>query len=176
VAFHNKQTNKERSHWDPLQNNTSASFWFALVKVFSLCLLLKVTEMARIDPQDELQRCWQKNTGFTLHSDRQNGRDVQRTRTDQSVQWEVVPLPPCRREGGEKIQLLLILDLDAGWGWVVSVTLYPGKGPHSSSWIGCCVGLGGGLGTGTREEILCLCRGSYLGRPVCSQTLCGSYE
>jgi hypothetical protein len=37
-------------------------------------------------------------------------------------------------------------------------------------WIGGWVGLRGGLETETKGKILCLCRGSKQGRPVCSQT------
>jgi hypothetical protein len=38
------------------------------------------------------------------------------------------------------------------------------------------VGLRAGLGTEARGKVLCLCRRSNLGRPVCSQTLyCVSY-
>jgi hypothetical protein len=44
-----------------------------------------------------------------------------------------VPLSPCRLQGGDEIQPLLILDLGTRWGWAVSVTprshFTPGNGP-----------------------------------------------
>jgi hypothetical protein len=44
------------------------------------------------------------------------------------VSW-AVPLHTMEGQGGEELQLLLILDLGTRWGWVVSVTtptaLYP---------------------------------------------------
>jgi hypothetical protein len=58
-------------------------------------------------------------------------------------------------------------------GWVVSVTPRPCFTPRdrtpTTHCIGRWVGLRAGLDTEAREEILC--RGSNLGRPVCSQTL-----
>jgi hypothetical protein len=46
--------------------------------------------------------------------------------------------------------------------------LPPGKGTH---WMGGWVGLRAGLDTEARGIILCPCRGSNPGRPVCSRTL-----
>jgi hypothetical protein len=60
-------------------------------------------------------------------------------------------------------------------GWVVSVTPWPRFTPKERTsgthWIGGWVGLIAGLDTETREKILCPCRRSNPGRPVCSQTL-----
>jgi hypothetical protein len=46
---------------------------------------------------------------------------------------KICPATPCRLQGGEEIQLLLILYLGTRWGWVVSVTsrprFPPGRGP-----------------------------------------------
>jgi hypothetical protein len=87
---------------------------------------------------------------------------------------KAVPLPPCRGQGGEDVKLLFIFYLGTRWGWAVSFTPRPrftsgkDKGTH---WIEGWVGLRAGLDTEAKEKILCICRGSNLGRPVCSQTL-----
>jgi hypothetical protein len=49
--------------------------------------------------------------------------------------------------------------------------LYPRERCPGTHWIGSWVGLRAGLGTEARGKLLCLCRGSNLGRSVCSQTL-----
>jgi hypothetical protein len=49
--------------------------------------------------------------------------------------------------------------------------LYSWERTSSTNWIGGWVGLKAGLDTEARVKILCLCRGSNSGRPVCSQTL-----
>jgi hypothetical protein len=67
---------------------------------------------------------------------------------------------------------VLISALDVG-EWLDSRpdrALPPRKYP-SAHWIGGCVGLRAGLDTEARGKILCLFRGSILGRPVCSQTV-----
>jgi hypothetical protein len=50
---------------------------------------------------------------------------------------KAVPLQPCRRQEGETIYLVLILDLGTRWGWGVRVTplraLPPGKGTPVST-------------------------------------------
>jgi hypothetical protein len=56
------------------------------------------------------------------------------TYTHKTVKVKQSRYTPWRRLGGEKVQLLLILDLGTRWGWVVSVYapaafLHPGKGP-----------------------------------------------
>jgi hypothetical protein len=79
---------------------------------------------------------------------------------------KAVMLPPCRCQGGEEIQLILILDL----GTVVIVTPWPFFTP-STHWIGGWVGLRTDLDTKGKGRILCLCQGSNPGHPVCSQTL-----
>jgi hypothetical protein len=85
-----------------------------------------------------------------------------------------VPLPPCRRQGGEGY-FLLILDLGTRWGeWLTSRpgrALAPGKGPSGTDWIGGWVDPGAGPDTEATGNILCLCRGSNSGRLVYSQTL-----
>jgi hypothetical protein len=47
----------------------------------------------------------------------------------------------------------------------------PRERAPDSLWIGDCLSLRAGLDTETRGKILCLCRWSNPGRPVCSQTL-----
>jgi hypothetical protein len=49
--------------------------------------------------------------------------------------------------------------------------LYPRERTLVTHWIGGWMGLRAGLDTEAREKILCLCRGSKPGRPICSQTL-----
>jgi hypothetical protein len=75
----------------------------------------------------------------------------------------------------EKEQLLLTPGLGTRWGWVVSVTprplFTPGERTPSTHCTGGWVGPRAGLDTEVRGKFVCLCRGSNLGRPVCSQTL-----
>jgi hypothetical protein len=75
-----------------------------------------------------------------------------------------------KEPGGEEVQLLLILDLETRWGWVVSVTpptaLNPEERTPGTHCTGGWVGPRTGLDTEARGEILCLCRGSNLDRPV----------
>jgi hypothetical protein len=52
-----------------------------------------------------------------------------------------------------------------------SRALHRGKGHPGTHWVGGWVGLRAGLDTVDRVKILCLCRGSNPGRPVCRQTL-----
>jgi hypothetical protein len=75
------------------------------------------------------------------------------------------------------VQLQLILDLGTrGREWLAS---RPGRSSPpppqertpSAPWIGGGVGRTAGLDTEARGRILCLCRGSNPGIPVCSQTL-----
>jgi hypothetical protein len=74
---------------------------------------------------------------------------------------------PCRRLGGKKVWLLLILDLGSRWGCVVSVTprprFAPGEKTHDTHWTGSWVDPRAGLDTGARRKILCPCRGSNPG-------------
>jgi hypothetical protein len=63
---------------------------------------------------------------------------------------------------------ILILDHVTGRGWVVSVTSRPRFTP-GTHWIGGWMGLTAGLDTEAWGRILCLCRVSNPGRPVCSQ-------
>jgi hypothetical protein len=93
-----------------------------------------------------------------------------------AVNWSKdVQLPPCRRQGGEEIQLLPILDIGTKWGWVVSVTpqlrFTPREMTPGTHWIGDWVGLRAGLDTAARGKILFLFRGSNPGSPVRNQTL-----
>jgi hypothetical protein len=53
-----------------------------------------------------------------------------------------------------------------------SAALYDREWTPNTHWIGGWVGLRAGLGTEARVKIICLCRGSSSGRPVCSETLC----
>jgi hypothetical protein len=59
--------------------------------------------------------------------------------------------------------------------WVVSVTFQPRftleERTSGTHWIGGVVGLSAGLDSEARGKILCLCRGSNRGHPVCSETL-----
>jgi hypothetical protein len=50
--------------------------------------------------------------------------------------------------------------------------LNPREWTAGTHWIGGWVGIRAGLDTEARGKILCHCRGSNPGRPVCSQTLC----
>jgi hypothetical protein len=60
------------------------------------------------------------------------------------------------------------LDHGTRWGWVVSVTPRPRFNPSTHCTRG-WVGFRFGLDTEARGKILCLCRRSIPGRPVCSQ-------
>jgi hypothetical protein len=80
-----------------------------------------------------------------------------------------VPLPPCRRQGGEEIFLLLILDLGTRWvEWSASRpgrSLPSGKDPRYPLYRR----LGGPQSCSGHRGLrrnLCLCRGSNSGRPV----------
>jgi hypothetical protein len=71
---------------------------------------------------------------------------------------------------GEEEKLLLIHDLGARGGWVVSVTprprFTPGERTPDTHWTGGWVGPRAGLNTEARGKINCLSRGSNLDRPV----------
>jgi hypothetical protein len=75
---------------------------------------------------------------------------------------KAVPLLPCRRQGGDEVQVVLILDLGTKCERVVSVTsrsLFT-PGTHcTGGWVG------------PRAGVDTEARGSNPGRPVCSQTL-----
>jgi hypothetical protein len=85
---------------------------------------------------------------------------------------------PRRRLWGEEVQIILILDLSTRWGWVVSVTPWPGFSPRERTpgihCTGGWVDIRAGLDTEDRGEILSplpeIERRST-GRPACSQTL-----
>jgi hypothetical protein len=82
--------------------------------------------------------------------------------------------------GWEEEKLHFILNLGTRWGWVVSITprlrFTPGERTPGTHWTGGWVSPRAGLDAEARRKILCLCRGSNPGRPVCSQTLyCLSY-
>jgi hypothetical protein len=81
-------------------------------------------------------------------------------------------LPPCRRQEGEELQLLLILDLGTRWGvWSASRpgrALPPGNASRYSLYRRL---VGPQSWSGRRGRIICLCWGPNSGRPVCSQTL-----
>jgi hypothetical protein len=49
--------------------------------------------------------------------------------------------------------------------------LYFQESTPGTHWVGGWVGLRAGLDTEARGKILCVCRGSNSGRPVCSPTL-----
>jgi hypothetical protein len=88
---------------------------------------------------------------------------------------------PWRRIGWEEVQLLLILNLDTRWGWVVSITprprFTPGKRAPGTHCTGGWLVPRAGLDAEARGKILCLCWGLNPGRPVRSQTLyCLSYS
>jgi hypothetical protein len=60
---------------------------------------------------------------------------------------------------GEEVQLVLILDLGTGWGWVVSIVLpslcfTPREGTLRTHWIGGWVSLRASLDTEARGKIL----------------------
>jgi hypothetical protein len=79
---------------------------------------------------------------------------------------------PCWRQGGEEVQLLLILDL--GTNGRVSgqhhalAALYPRERIPGTNYIGGWVHLRAGLDTEVWGKILCLCRGSKPGSLVCT--------
>jgi hypothetical protein len=79
-------------------------------------------------------------------------------------QGTAVPLPQCRRQTRDGILRLLILGLGTRWGeWSAS---RPGRplppGP---------IGQEAGWASEARGNILSLCQGSNLSRPICRQTL-----
>jgi hypothetical protein len=71
---------------------------------------------------------------------------------------------------GERVQLLLILDLGNRWGWVVSVTprtrFSPGERTSATHCTGGWVGSRAGLDIEVRGKILCPRRESNLDHPV----------
>jgi hypothetical protein len=75
--------------------------------------------------------------------------------TKNLTKGKAVPLFPCRRQEGEKKQLLLILDVDIRKGeWSASRpgrALFPGMDP-GTHWIGGWVGLRAGLDTEARGK------------------------
>jgi hypothetical protein len=87
---------------------------------------------------------------------------------------KVFPQATYRRQGGEDIYLLVILDLGTRCDNISASrpvrVLAAGNDP-GTRWIGGWVNLRDGLDIGSKGEILCLCRGSNPGHHVCSQTL-----
>jgi hypothetical protein len=84
------------------------------------------------------------------------------------------PATPCRYQGGEDISLLSfltsVLDGVSGQSHTPAALNLQARVPDTH-WIGRWVSLRADLDTEARRKILCLCRGSNPGRPVCSQTL-----
>jgi hypothetical protein len=82
---------------------------------------------------------------------------------------------PSKRQGGEVIKSLFILDLSTRWESAVSVRpqsrFTAGNGPPHIHWIGGSVGLSAVLDTEATEKILCLCQRSNTGHPVYSETI-----
>jgi hypothetical protein len=72
---------------------------------------------------------------------------------------KTVPLPPCRRQGGEEYSSysFLISALDGVNGRHALAVLTPGERTLSTHWIGGWVGLSAGLDTKARRKIICLC-------------------
>jgi hypothetical protein len=71
---------------------------------------------------------------------------------------KAVPLPPCERQGGEKVlYLLLITDNGTRWGYVVSVTprprFTPGERTPGTHCTGGWVGPRAGLDTEARGKV-----------------------
>jgi hypothetical protein len=87
----------------------------------------------------------------------------------QRVIKRAVPLPPCRRQGGEYGSYsFLTSELDGSGQRHAQAALYPQERNPGTHWVGDWVGLRAGLDTEARGKILCLCQGSSPGRPVCS--------
>jgi hypothetical protein len=88
---------------------------------------------------------------------------------------KVVPLHSIEVHLSERRYSSLFLNLGTRRGWVVSITLRPPFTPRERApgthCIGGWVGPRAGLDAEIRGKILCLCRGSNPGCPVCSQTL-----
>jgi hypothetical protein len=88
-----------------------------------------------------------------------------------NVQWS------CKTPWmGEELQLLLFLNLDTRWGWVVSITPRPRFTPGvraprthcTGGWVGPRAGLDA---EGRGKEAFCPCRESNPGNPARSQIL-----
>jgi hypothetical protein len=82
---------------------------------------------------------------------------------------------PCRHQGGEEMQVLIVLDL----GTIMGVSgqrhapdaIYLQEKTPGTHWIGGWVDLRAGLDREVKGKILRPCQGLNPGRPVCSQTL-----
>jgi hypothetical protein len=87
---------------------------------------------------------------------------------------KAVPLPPCRRQRGEKYSsysfLTSALEGVSGQSHAPDA-LSPQKRTPGSHWTGGWVGLRAGLDTEARTKILCFCPGSNPGVPASSQSL-----
>jgi hypothetical protein len=92
-----------------------------------------------------------------------------------SSKSKAVSLHAVEAHGGEKVWLLLILNLDTRWGVSgqhhAPAALNPRGRTPGTHWTGGWVGPRAGLDTETRRKILCVCWGSNPGRPVRSQSL-----
>jgi hypothetical protein len=84
------------------------------------------------------------------------------------------PATPRRRHGGKVYSSYSLLTSALDWGeWSASgpAATYPRERTPGTHLIEGWVDLRAGLDTEARWKILCLCRGSSPGHPVCSQTL-----
>jgi hypothetical protein len=77
-----------------------------------------------------------------------------------------------RRQGGEEVELLLILALGSSWGGQrhASAALNPREKAPGTRWIGSWVSIRADMDSASRR-IICICGVSNPGRPVCSHKL-----
>jgi hypothetical protein len=82
---------------------------------------------------------------------RTTGRRIVQVNT---LNAKAVPLHATKALGGEEVYLLLILDLDTRWGWVVSVTPWPRFSPGERTPGTHCTGgwVGPRLQTDSRQQ------------------------
>jgi hypothetical protein len=115
-------------------------------------------------------RCWlDLHTQATIPLGKSVWYTLYGRHTDRSA--KAVPLHATKIHGGGEVQLLLIHDLGTRLGWVISVTprprFNPGeRTPPYNHCTGSWVYPRAGLDTEARGNILCLCRGSNVNRPV----------
>jgi hypothetical protein len=122
---------------------------------------------------------------------RRTRRDRKMAMTSEEVLWgstvvvilrqkqrKYVPLPSCMRKGERKYSsyslltwtLTLALDGVSGQRHTSAALCLRARTPGTHC-TGVCVGPRAGLDTEAREKILCVCRESNPGYPVCSQTV-----